>query len=209
MLNQESRFNEQISRALIDLLHSSDDVNSRLGNYFSFLEKNNFKIKWTLPTYFLFLYYPEDEIFIKPSVTKWFLDFVDSKVRYSSKPSLDMYKAFRDYAYQIRDELSNLGATTMIDIQSLIYVAFSERPSKKERPPTTEIHTNSGTKFKLRLERWLQDFLYDNWDNIEEFQDWEIYEDGNIVGYEFNTNEVGQIDLLAKHKREPRWLVVE
>jgi len=29
------------------------------------------------------------------------------------------------------------------------------------------------------------------------------------LGYEYNTNEIGKIDLLAKHKTQPRWLVIE
>lgn len=60
------------------------------------------------------------------------------------------------------------------------------------------------------VERYLQEFLRDNWESIPEFQDWMLYEqDGDIVGVEFNTNEVGRIDLLAHHKTEPRWLVIE
>ena len=34
-------------------------------------------------------------------------------------------------------------------------------------------------------------------------------EDGEQVGYEYNTNEIGRIDLLAKHRNEPKWLVIE
>ena len=60
------------------------------------------------------------------------------------------------------------------------------------------------------LERYLQEFLRDNWESIPEFQNWKLYEqDGDIVGVEFNTNEVGRIDLLAHHRTEPQWLVIE
>ena len=60
------------------------------------------------------------------------------------------------------------------------------------------------------LERYLQEFLRDNWENIPEFQNWKLFEqDGDVVGVEFNTNEVGRIDLLAHHKTEARWLVIE
>jgi hypothetical protein len=60
------------------------------------------------------------------------------------------------------------------------------------------------------LERHLHYFLSDNWENIHAFSEWKLYEeDGDIVGIEFNTGKVGRIDLLARHKSENRWLVIE
>jgi hypothetical protein len=60
------------------------------------------------------------------------------------------------------------------------------------------------------LERYLQEFIRDNWEMIKEFKGWSLYEeDGNQVGFEYNTGEIGRIDLLAHHKSEPKWLVIE
>lgn len=60
------------------------------------------------------------------------------------------------------------------------------------------------------LERHLHLFIYDNWDRIEHFLEWSLHEEGgDIVGYEYNTGEIGRIDLLAHHKRQNRWLVIE
>jgi hypothetical protein len=60
------------------------------------------------------------------------------------------------------------------------------------------------------LEKHLQDFLHDNWDTTELGHHWEIYsEDDEEVGVEYDTHTVGRIDILAKHKHDPRWLVVE
>lgn len=59
------------------------------------------------------------------------------------------------------------------------------------------------------LERHLHDFLVDNWDNTDLGREWVLHsEDGEVVGYEYPT-PIGRIDLLARHKREKRWLVVE
>lgn len=60
------------------------------------------------------------------------------------------------------------------------------------------------------LERQLHDFLHDNWSKTSLGRDWSLYaEQGDPeAGYEYPT-DVGRIDLLAKHKREPRWLVIE
>ena len=62
---------------------------------------------------------------------------------------------------------------------------------------------------RFGLERHLHDFLYDNWDNIELGKEWEVYsEEGDDVGYEYPTG-IGNIDILAKHRTAPRWLVIE
>ena len=59
------------------------------------------------------------------------------------------------------------------------------------------------------LERHLHEFLRDNWAQTELGQEWMLYEEGgDLVGYEYPTG-VGRIDLLAHHRSEPRWLVVE
>ena len=60
------------------------------------------------------------------------------------------------------------------------------------------------------LERHLQEFLRDNWDHTELGPDWKLHEeDGDPeAGYEYPC-EVGRIDLLAHHRREPRWLIIE
>jgi len=60
------------------------------------------------------------------------------------------------------------------------------------------------------LEQHLHEFLVDNWERVEAFKEWGLLEeDGEIVGSRYPTGDVGEIDLLAKHRRENRWLVVE
>ncbi len=60
------------------------------------------------------------------------------------------------------------------------------------------------------LERHLHDFLYDNWDQTEIGKDWTIYTEpgDDEAGYEYAC-PIGRIDILARHRREKRWLVVE
>lgn len=60
------------------------------------------------------------------------------------------------------------------------------------------------------LERHLHDFLFENWDKTQLGKEWALYaKDGDPeTAYEFPT-DVGRIDLLAKHRKEARWLVVE
>jgi len=60
------------------------------------------------------------------------------------------------------------------------------------------------------LERHLHEFMRDNWDHIELSSEWQIYnEPGDPeAGYEYPC-KVGRIDLLARHKTLPKWLVIE
>jgi hypothetical protein len=63
---------------------------------------------------------------------------------------------------------------------------------------------------RFGLEQHLHDFLVDNWDNTQLAEDWVIYpgDEEGIDGSKFPT-AIGQIDILAKHKKEPVWLVIE
>jgi len=60
------------------------------------------------------------------------------------------------------------------------------------------------------LERHLQEFLWDNWEKTVLGQEWVRHvEPGNPdAGLEFPC-DVGRIDLLARHKQKPIWLVIE
>jgi hypothetical protein len=60
------------------------------------------------------------------------------------------------------------------------------------------------------LEKYLHEFLRDNWEATELDESWVIYEvDGEEVGYKFDCPGVGQMDLLARHKNGRDWLVIE
>jgi Holliday junction resolvase-like predicted endonuclease len=63
---------------------------------------------------------------------------------------------------------------------------------------------------RFALEAHLHEFLEENWEQIELGKDWDLLEeDGEVIGSHYKTGEVGEIDLLARHKKKPRWLVVE
>jgi RecB family endonuclease NucS len=79
------------------------------------------------------------------------------------------------------------------------------RTGSIETPPST----CSGT---FGLERHLHFFLRENWHLTELGRDWSLVEDdeGNVDGAgSERITPIGRIDLLAKHRTEPRWLVVE
>ncbi|MCJ7543209.1 MAG: endonuclease NucS [Phycisphaerae bacterium] len=60
------------------------------------------------------------------------------------------------------------------------------------------------------LERYLQEFLVENWQSVGMLRDWELLEeDGEIVGSYYDTQEIGEIDLLGKRRDGKAWLVIE
>ena len=60
------------------------------------------------------------------------------------------------------------------------------------------------------LEKYLHEFLVDNWSVTELSNEWHLLEeDGEIVGSHYYAEEVGEIDLLAKHNTSNKWLVIE
>lgn len=63
---------------------------------------------------------------------------------------------------------------------------------------------------RFALERHLHNFLFDNWEATSLGQEWDIFARPGEpdAGYEFPT-PIGRIDLLARHRTQPRWLVIE
>lgn len=78
-----------------------------------------------------------------------------------------------------------------------------------ETSPIADVRT-AQVAARFAIERHLHDYLFDNWSQLELSKDWDLFvRDGEPeAGYEFPT-PVGRIDLLAKHRRESRWLVIE
>lgn len=68
----------------------------------------------------------------------------------------------------------------------------------------------SMTESVLRLERYLHEFLVDNWDRLDLAKEWALWEDedGETASH-YHADEVGEIDLLAKHRSRNKWLVIE
>jgi len=58
------------------------------------------------------------------------------------------------------------------------------------------------------LERHLEDFLVKNWDNTILARDYDIYEDDEVFGQQFQT-DTGPIDILAISKDHKELLVIE
>jgi hypothetical protein len=69
--------------------------------------------------------------------------------------------------------------------------------------------TYNGDRPTFDYEKDLQTHLNSHWLEISLFSDWDLQENWDYKDGRYSTGEVGEIDLLARHRKEDRWLVVE
>lgn len=81
----------------------------------------------------------------------------------------------------------------------------SEDGAEAEEEPVPE-----SPALRFGLERHLHEFLLDNWNQTELGREWALHAEDNDpeAGYEY-VCDIGRIDLLARHRQDGRWLVVE
>lgn len=115
-------FCEQMRALLYDRRPSPD----KLLQFANYCEANNLPNKWPFPTYFLFITRPHAEMFIKPTVAKWFMQFMGMAELYTTTPHADMYERYKKNCHGLLAELASYGATDMVHIQSFIWVAHRE-----------------------------------------------------------------------------------
>ena len=131
-------------------------------------------------------------------------------------PKFDRGESFGSRYVKVNQILLQLRDMLQLDLWTLD--ALWWYLDQKESPPLSEVtETTSGssnvsaeTEQRFGLERHLHEFLRDNWDRLELGREYALYQEpgDEEAGYEYPC-DVGRIDLLAKHKKEPRWLVVE
>lgn len=139
ILPDASRDPEGFARAIVDLLYGDGETPDRLDRFIEHLKSHDLPVYWTFPTYFLFLRYPETEIFVKPSDVSWLLKFLGMKDTYASDPSGALYTTIKNVVLDLKDALSEFNPRTMVDIQSFIWVAFDVR--RKSKGQVAEIET--------------------------------------------------------------------
>jgi ribosomal protein L37E len=69
--------------------------------------------------------------------------------------------------------------------------------------------TYKGDRPTFHFEKDLQIHLNSNWSETPFFKEWELQKKGVLKEGRYNTGVVGEMDLLARHREEDRWLVIE
>lgn len=131
-------------------------------------------------------------------------------------PNFDRGESFGSRYVKVNQVLLQLRDALQIDLWTLDALWwYLDQKETGDLPPvetgeTTTIGMSTESEQRFGLERHLHEFLRDNWNHVELGRDWVLYQEpgDEEAGYEYPC-DVGRIDLLAKHRNEPRWLVVE
>jgi hypothetical protein len=75
---------------------------------------------------FGFLARPDEQIFLKPNVTRRAAEAYGYDFSYTSRPNWDTYASLLAFASKLRRDLSDLKPRDMIDLQSFIWVQGSD-----------------------------------------------------------------------------------
>lgn len=144
---------ESLCRAAEDLLYGPGPSTDRLDRFARSIDEQGLPNKWTLPTYLLFLRFPDTDFFVKPSVTRWFLRLVGEPDLYTPRPNGETYARILEHARTLRVELEQYGARDMIDVQSALYVGHAViRDGRNLRPSDAK---------RREMESLFEDFVRD------------------------------------------------
>jgi 5-methylcytosine-specific restriction protein B len=121
--------------ALFNLLHGDEESPVRLERYLAYIRQHGLPNRWAFPTYLLFFRNPEGDYFVKPTVTRWFLELVGAKDVYSPDPSGKTYEEIRYLIERLRTELIPFGVRHMIDVQSFLFVAHAAQKNRVSEEP--------------------------------------------------------------------------
>lgn len=116
--NDKKRFAE----TLYSLLYGKDEIEARFAAFADCLRAIGAD-KWTTATYFLFLRYPSDHMFMKPSITQNAAELCAFELNYSPNPNWLTYKSLIALSRYLYDRLKNasLKPRDMIDVQSFMW----------------------------------------------------------------------------------------
>lgn len=128
LLEEDALDKRAFCEAFLDLLYGEGDAPARLDRYVGWVASAEVPAnanKWTLPTYFLFIRYPDSEIFVKPQTTRRLIELGGWDIELDSVPTGEKYAAIRDAYVELREALQEFGPRHMIDVQGFAFVAAS------------------------------------------------------------------------------------
>jgi hypothetical protein len=111
---------QAFATALCNLLYRDDDLQARFETYADILEGIG-AAKWTIATYFLFIVYPEEYMFLKPIVTQKTAAISGFEINYRPDLNWRTYRSVLAFANYLKVALVGLSPRDMIDVQSFMW----------------------------------------------------------------------------------------
>ena len=102
--------------------------------------------KWPIVTYLPFLWRPDEHMFLKPNVTKFFAGQVGHAFSHGYRPelSIDVYRSLLDLTSMTEREIQDLMPRDRIDVQSFIWVVGEYRDEQLPGAPPPAPVTREG-----------------------------------------------------------------
>lgn len=121
-----------------DFIHAaaafaSGDRNQGLREMKSILKRSD-NAKWTVVTYLPFLWRPDTNVFLKPTMIQNFASRVGHRFADDYSPELDLkvYESLLDLAEEVKQKVADLEPRDMIDVQSFMWTSVEYREEDRE-----------------------------------------------------------------------------
>ncbi|HIJ81250.1 MAG TPA: DUF3553 domain-containing protein [Desulfuromonadales bacterium] len=119
---QQDASKKLFAEDLFELLYGSASQQLRFERFAKTLDKIK-AAKWTIISYFMFITYPETEMFLKPTVCQHATDLCAFALNYKSDLNWLTYKCLLEFSGYLKKELvkMELAPRDMIDVQSFMW----------------------------------------------------------------------------------------
>ncbi len=111
---------ERFARGLIALLHGSGKFSSRFDEFAGLLSDID-AARWTTATYFPFVLFSNEFMFVKPTVTQNAAAVCRFEISYRSQVNWGTYQRVLCFSDHLRNQLAHLRPRDMIDVQSFMW----------------------------------------------------------------------------------------
>lgn len=125
-----SHGSREFAEGLFDFLYGDDPLAARFTRWVDVVgalpRRQTRVLTWPVVTVFGMIARPDEQIFLKPNVTRTAAREYDFDFRYASKPSWPIYASLLAFARTVQRDLRDLRPRDLIDIQSFLWVQGSD-----------------------------------------------------------------------------------
>lgn len=119
-------------------------------------------------------------------------------------------ESFAEKYVIINELINNLAKQNELSLWQMDEVWWQNTVGSLPSEEETKEKETEESGFSAPIESQLEDIVISSWENIPKFKDLEILqEDGEYIGQQYDTKEVGRIDLLCKDKKTGDFVIIE
>lgn len=111
---------QKFARQLGELLYGSGEYRARFEQFTDMLEQIGAS-KWPVATYFPFIAFPEEHMFLKPDVTKRAAEACNFELNYRVELNWWTYESLLRFTATLEEQISDLKPRDKIDMQSFVF----------------------------------------------------------------------------------------